>query len=205
MKEPNAPFLEALRELAREEAAESGESPSVSEAEVDRLTASFLQAVAPPPRRRFRRRALLVGGPALAAAACLLFALRSSEAPIPAYALELSGMAATRADTTVPSPANAKNLILVARPPTAVSGPLTARAFSLLDEVAPLRWPEPEIAASGAVRWTVARSEIAPAGLQSLRVLVLIGRPEALPEADSVGDAPSGPGWVAATMTVSLD
>ncbi len=140
------------------------------------------QAVSRRPRRW-----LMAVAPALAAAAVLLFLVRpQAGAPLPAYALELSGgRAAERgaaADAIIRvGPGDRVSAVL--RPATAISGEVAVRVFvdgQALPE-APAR--EVEQSADGALRISGLGPALAALAPGRHRLQLAVGRPGRLPDA----------------------
>lgn len=195
MTEPKDPLIDALRGLAREEAEGLTSVPPSTEAELDRWTGALIDAAPARPERRRAR--WWIGGGVLAAAASLLLLLRAP-GPVPDYRVEVSGLSEMRGS----APTEAETLLVVALPPSEVEGSIVGRAYSLTPEPRP--WPAPEVASTGALRWRVARTRVAPAGASSVEVLILVGRPGALPDPGRLEARTRGADWTAIRHTLRL-
>ena len=160
----------------------------------------------PGQRRPLPRRASRwAGWSAVAAAAALVLLLRApdTQAPLPGYAVELTGgVQEMRGDPASPPrtfpPGSPFDLVV--RPQTAVSGPLEARYF-LSRDGALQPWDAPgEITEEGVVRvaGTVGEEIAIPPGEWTL--LIVVGRPGRLPDAAALSThlarpPPGKPDW----------
>lgn len=151
----------------------------------------------------FRRR-WLMAVPALAAAAVLLLLLRPLDglAPLPAFQMEVSGgRKAVRGseEHAVLRVGQGDGVTLVLRPATAVRGAVAARVFVVGPDGKgpPGVWPDitpkaaPDVSPDGAIRITGLGPALAALPPGTYRLVVAVGRPEALPNAPP-GAAPSG-------------
>lgn len=139
------------------------------------------------PRRSLPRRWLMAAAPALAAAATLLwFVWPRAGAPLPAYALELSGgRSAERgaAADVILRVGPGDRVSAVLRPATAVSGEVAVRVFvngHALPDAAAL---SVEQSADGALRISGLGPPLAALAPGRHRLQLAVGRPGSLPEA----------------------
>lgn len=138
------------------------------------------------PRRSLPRRWLMAAAPALAAAATLLWLVwPRAGAPLPAYALELSGgRSAERgaAADVILRVGPGDRVSAVLRPATAVSGEVAVRVFvngHALPDAAALRV---EQSADGALRISGLGPPLAALAPGRHRLQLAVGRPGSLPE-----------------------
>ncbi|MDC0747937.1 hypothetical protein [Polyangium mundeleinium] len=163
--------------------------------------------VIPLPKRRTWRPVIAVALAAAAAVALFVglrglpstddngpIALLSSQDPVPAYELTLLG--GERSTRTEPIPAEPRptvrlgsgsSLEIVLRPATSDRKPITTGGFLIQDGRARVWEVQPEISPDGAIQITGDRQALfpnVPAG--SYELVIAVGRPGALPDADAV-------------------
>lgn len=187
---PDAPAMD-VEAAAQDEAGEAG---AVRDAPGGRII---------PFRRRW-----LLAVPALAAAAVLLLLLRPHDglAPLPAFQMEVSGgRKAVRGseEQAALRVGQGDRVTLVLRPATAVRGAVAARVFVVGPDgkgagkgapgVAPDITPTiaPEASPDGAIRITGLGPALAALPPGTYRLVVAVGRPDALPNAPPSGAAPA--------------
>lgn len=177
------------------------------------LEQQVLVARAERAQRRPVARWVASGSAAMAAAAALALWI----APAPAdnlfayHAEHQLGDAPTRGASAAPlAPVHPRSLLeLRLRPERAVSGPLEARVYRLAaGSLEPLDL-SPELSEHGAARVRVQAGVVASDG--PARLVLVVARPGHLPAPDALRDAlelqpsPSGTGWSATSLAVSLD
>lgn len=156
-------------------------------------------SVVVPLRRRAPARSLAWAGAAvgvLAAAAALVLVLRAPAAPpLPGYSLEvLSSEGPLRSDgRTAESAATVRlrpdtRFQAVLRPATAVTGPVAVRVYERTKGGLRVVPAETEVADGGAVRLTGRAGDLFGAGGGEREILVVIGRPEAIPGPEALAE-----------------
>ncbi|HVK70865.1 MAG TPA: hypothetical protein VM694_40700 [Polyangium sp.] len=167
--------------------------------------------VLPLPKKRAWRPALAVALAAAAAVALFVglrgspstdgngpIALLSSQDPVPAYEFTLlGGERSTRTEPTEPSLTvrlgSGSSLEILLRPATSDRKPIAAGGFLIQDGRARVWEVQPEISLDGAIRITGDRQTLfpnVPAG--SYEIVIAVGRPGALPDADAVARGAAG-------------
>ena len=176
--------------------------------------------------RSGRRIMAFVIGPLVAAAAALVLVVRTFSgdgmAPLPDYGVSARGGIKEMRGGVPDSPSPARiaaplqrlraesRLVVVARPASAVEGPVAIRAFAVQATRADEVWPQVQVTASGEVEIRAPVAEVFGARTGHWDLVVLIGRAKALREA-GLADAlasqssPASPNWRRLIVPLELE